>query len=89
MRSTSGTIPENYQEIVPQQDRSYDGFDTDYDMQPDAYAGVEHLDPTLTNLRSSKYDLRHNRKPNSNDDYRNWLRPTIAYRAHTYNFRKS
>ena len=70
MRSTSGTIPEISPEIIPQPDRSYDGTDTDHDMQPDADTSVEQLDPTPTNPRSSKYDLRHNPKPNCKDDYR-------------------
>ena len=68
-RSTPGTIPESSPEIVPQIDRSYDGTDTDHYMQPDADTNVEQIDPTPTNPRSSKYDLRHNPKPNCNDDY--------------------
>ena len=70
MKSTPGTIPESSPETIPHPDRSYDGMDTDYDMQPDADAGVEQLDPTPTNPRSSKYDLLHNPKPNCNGDYR-------------------
>ena len=56
MKSTPGTIPGNSPEIIPQPDRSYDGMDTDYDMQPDADAIVEQLDPTPTNPRSSTND---------------------------------
>ena len=82
-RNTLGTRPESSPEITPQPDRSHDGIDTDYDMQPDADASVEQLDPTPTNPRSSKYDLRHNPKPNCNDDYRYWLCSTIVYAAHT------
>ena len=70
MRSTPGTIPEIYPETIPQPDRSYDGTDTDHDMQPDADTSVEQPDPTPLNPRSLKYDLRHNPKPNCNDDYR-------------------
>ena len=70
MRSIPGTKTENSPDIIPQTERSYDGMDTDYDMQPDAEASVEQLDPTPTNPRSSKNDLRHNPKPNCNDDYR-------------------
>ena len=70
VKSTPGTRPENSPEIFPQPDRPYDGMDTYYDMQPDAYAGVEQFDPTPTNPRSLKYDLRHNPKPKCNDDYR-------------------
>ena len=47
-----------------------DGTDTDHYMQPDADNSVEQINPTPTNPRSSKYDLRHNPKPNCNDDYR-------------------
>ena len=39
-------------------------------MQPDADTGVEQTDPTPTNPHSSKYDIRHNPRPNCNDDYR-------------------
>ena len=64
-------------------------MDTDYNTQPDADASVEQLDPAPTDPHSSQYDSRHNPKPNCNDDYRYWLRPTIVYGAHTYTFRKS
>ena len=70
MKNTPGTIPEKSPKIIPQPDRSYDGMDTDHDMQPDADTSVEQLDPTPTNPRSSKYDLRHNPKPNCDDNYR-------------------
>ena len=70
MKSTSGTIRENSPEITPQADRSYDATDTDHYMQLDADTSVERPDPTPTNLRSSKYDLRHTPKPKCNDDYR-------------------
>ena len=68
MRSTPGTIPENSPKTNPQTDRSYDGTDTDHYKQRDADTGVEQPDPTSTNPRSSKYDLRHNPKPNCDDD---------------------
>ena len=70
VNSTTGTILENSPEIIPPPHRSYDGMDMDHDMQPDADTSVEQLDPTPTNPRSSKYDLRHDPKPNCNDDYR-------------------
>ena len=70
MRSTPGTTPEKSPETIPQPDRSYDGTDSDHYMQPDVDTSVEQSDPTPTNSRSSKYDLRHNPKPNCNDDYR-------------------
>ena len=70
MRNTPGITPENSPEIIPQPDGSPDGRDVDRDTQPDADMSVEQLDPMPTNPRSSKYDLRHNPKPNCNDDYR-------------------
>ena len=57
-RSTPGTIRESSPEIIPQVDRSYDGTDTDHYMQPDADTSVGQIDPTPTNPRCSKYDLR-------------------------------
>ena len=70
MRNTPGITPENAPEIIPQPDGSSDGRDVDRDTQPNADMSVEQLDPMPTNPRSSKYDLRHNPKPNCNDDYR-------------------
>ena len=70
MRNTPGIIPGNSPEFIPQPDGSYDGRDVDHDTQLDADTSVEQPDSTLTNSRSSKYDLRHNPKPNCNDDYR-------------------
>ena len=70
MRNTPGKIPENSPEMIPQPDGSYDERDVDRDIQPDADTSVEQFDPMPTNPRSSKYDLRHNPKPNCNDDYR-------------------
>ena len=69
-RSTPGATRESSPEIIPQVDNSYDGTDTDHYMQPDADTSVEQIDPMPTKPRSSKYDLRHNPKPNCNDDYR-------------------
>ena len=69
-RSTPGTIQEDSSEILPHTDEVGDGNDTDHYMQPDANKSVEQIDPTTTNPRSSKYDLRHNPRPNGNDDYR-------------------
>ena len=69
-RSTPGTIQEDSSEILPHTDEVGDGNDTDHYMQPDANKSVEQIDPTTTNPRSSKYDLRHNPRPNCNDDYR-------------------
>ena len=70
MRSTPGTIPGNSPENTPQPNGSYDGGNVDHDTKPDADMRAEQPDLTPTNPRSSKYDLRHNRKPNCNDAYR-------------------
>ena len=69
-RSTPGTIQEDSSDILPHTNEFDDGTDTDRYMQPDADTSVEQIDPTPTNPRSSKYDLRHNPRPNCNDDYR-------------------
>ena len=69
-RSTPGTIQEDSSDILPHTDEIDDGTDTDHYMQPDADTSVEQIDPTPTNPRSSKYDLRHNPGPNCNDDCR-------------------
>ena len=69
-RSIPGTIQEDSSEFLPHRDDIDDGTDTDPYMQPEADASVEQIDPTPTNPRSSKYDLRHNPRPNCNDDYR-------------------
>ena len=88
MRTTPGTIPANSPEIIPHTDGSCDGMDVDHDMQPPGDPSVDQLDPTPTNPRSSKYDLRHNPKSNCNEDYRYWLCQTIVYGTHTYTLRK-
>ena len=87
MRNTPGIIPGNSPEMIPQPDGSYDERDVDCDIQPDANTSVEQFDPMPTNPRSSKYDLRHNPKPNCNDDYRYWLCPTTLSGTYTYIFR--
>ena len=70
MRSTPGIIPGNSPGNTPEPDGSCDGRNVDHDTQPDADMSVEQPDLTPTNPRSSKFDLRHNPKPNCNDDYR-------------------
>ena len=69
-RSTPGTIQADSSDFLPHAVEKDDGTDTDHHMQPDADNSVEQIDPTPTNPRSSKYNLRHNPKPNCNDDYR-------------------
>ena len=70
MRSTPGIIPGNFPGNTPQPDGSCDGRNVDHDAQPDADMSEEQPDLTPINPRSSQYDLRHNPKPNCNDDYR-------------------
>ena len=70
MRSTPGTIRESSPESIPHSDRLCVGTATDQYMQPDVDMSVEQPDPTSTNPRSPKYAVRHNPKPNCNDDYR-------------------
>ena len=70
MGNNPGITPDNSPQIISQPDGSSEGGDVDCDTQLDADMSVEQLDPVPTNPRSSKYDLRHNPKPNCNDDYR-------------------
>ena len=72
-RSTAGTTQEDSANTLSYTDEIGDGTDTDHYMQPDADISVEEIDPTPTNPRSSKYDLRHNPRPNCNDDYRYYI----------------
>ena len=65
-----GTIEEDSPEILHQADEIVDGTDTDHYMEPDAEVDVEPFSPTNINPRSTKYDVRHNSKPNCIDDYR-------------------
>ena len=69
-RSTPGTIQEDASDILFHTEKIDDGTDTDHYMQREENTSVEQIDPTPTNPRSSKYDLRHNPRPNCNDDYR-------------------
>ena len=54
----------------PHTDEIRDGTDTDHYMEPDAETNSEQLSPIDVNPRSTKFDLRHNPKPNANDDDR-------------------
>ena len=65
-----GTIQEDSPEILPYTDEIGDGTNTDHYMEPDPERSYEWLTPTDVNRRSTKYDLRHNPKPNCNEDYR-------------------
>ena len=65
-----GTMQEDSPEKFPHTDEFGDGSGTDHYMEPDVEAISEQLSPTDVNTRSTKYDLRHNPRPNCNDDYR-------------------
>ena len=54
----------------PNTDEIGDVTDTCPHMEPDAGTSSEQPQNSPTNPRSSKYNLRHNPKPNCNDDYR-------------------
>ena len=70
MRNTPGTTHECSPGVFPQTDEVSDITDTYPHMEPDAEASSEQPNIRPTNTRSSKYNLRHNLKPNCNDDYR-------------------
>ena len=57
-------------EIFPNTDELGDVTDTYPHMEPDAGTSSEQPQNSPTNPRSSKYNLRHNPKPNCNDDCR-------------------
>ena len=57
-------------EIFPCTDEVSDVTDMCPHMEPDVETSSEQPQKSPTNLRSSKYNLRHNPKPNCNDDYR-------------------
>ena len=57
-------------DIFPNTDEVSDVTDTYPHMEPDVETSSEQPQNSPTNPRSSKYNLRHNPKPNCNDDYR-------------------
>ena len=57
-------------EIFPNTDELGDVTDTCPLMEPDVETSSEQPQNSPTNPRSSKYNLRHNPRPNCNDDYR-------------------
>ena len=65
-----GTIQEHSPEIIPHTNEIGDGTDTDHYKEPDAEVDVEPFSPPNINPGSTNHDLRHNPKPNCNDDYR-------------------
>ena len=70
MRNTPGTAHECSRETFPQTEELSDVTDTYPNMEPNVEISSEQLKSSPTNPRSSKYNLRHNPKPNCNDDYR-------------------
>ena len=70
MRNTPGEPHVCYPEIFPNSDELGDVTDTSPHMEPDVDRRSEKPQNSPTNPRSSKYNLRHDRKPNCNDDYR-------------------
>ena len=70
MRNTPGYPHVCSPEIFPDTGEINDVTDTCPHMEPDAQTSSEQPQNSPTNPRSSKYNLRHNPKPNCNDDYR-------------------
>ena len=70
MRSIPGHTHDCSPENFPDTGEVNDVTDTCPHMEPDAETSSEQPQNSPTNPRSSKYNLRHNRKPNCNDDYR-------------------
>ena len=70
MRNTRGTTHECPPEISPPIDETRDVEDTYIYTAPDVGTSSEQQQNSPSNPRSSKYNLRHNPKPNCNDDYR-------------------
>ena len=70
LRNTRGTTHECPPEISPLIDETSDVEDTRTHAEPDVGASSEQQANSPSNPRSSKYNLRHNPRPNCNDDYR-------------------
>ena len=70
IRNTPGTTHECSPEILPQTDEVSDVTDTYPHMEPDVEPSSQQQRNSPANPRSSKYNLRHNAKPNCNDNYR-------------------
>ena len=70
MRNTPGEPHVCSPETLPNSDELGDVTDTCPHMEPDVDTSSEQPQNSPTKPRSSKYNLRHNPKPNCNDDYR-------------------
>ena len=68
-KSTPGKPLVYSPEFIPNTDEVSDVTGMCPHMGPDAETSSEQPQKSLTNPRSSKYNLRHNRKLNCNDDY--------------------
>ena len=69
-RNTPGTAHECSPQNFPPREKVCDVTDTYPDMEPDVEITSEQPNSSPTNPCSSKYNLRHNPKPNCNDNYR-------------------
>ena len=69
-KNTPGNTHECSPELFPLTDGVSDVTDTYPHMEPDVESSSEQPGNSPTNPRSSKYNLRHNPKPNCNADYR-------------------
>ena len=69
-RNTPRTAHECPSEVFHHTEELCDVTDTYTDMQHDVETNSEQSNNSPTNPRSSKYNLRHNPKPNCKDDYR-------------------
>ena len=67
--NTLATARECSREIVRQTEEICDVTNTYSEMEPDVETSSEQPNSSPTNPRSSKYNLRHNLKPNCNDDF--------------------
>ena len=70
MRNTRGNTHECSPEFFPPIHDTNDVADTNTHMEPDVGTSSGLKENSPSNPRSSKYNLRHNPKPNCNDDYR-------------------
>ena len=70
MKNTPGNPNVCSPEIFPCTDEVSYVTDTCLQMEPDVESSSEQPEKSPTNPRSSKYNLRHNPKPNCNGDYR-------------------
>ena len=70
MRNTPGEPHVCSPEVFPNTDELGDVTETYVHIEPDVETSSEQPQSYPTNPRSSKYNLRHNPKPNCNDDYR-------------------